>query len=82
MNKTILTVIFTIISLCIYSQLPILDASEKIKGVYKTLEEFQNNTPSIPMDFTLKEKKMSYGGLTGGSIKRYRPDVKKTNFVS
>ncbi|WP_298136581.1 hypothetical protein [Flavobacterium sp.] len=49
--KYSITLIFSLLSICCFSQYPILKDSLKKHGIYRTFEEFRDNKPSIILDF-------------------------------
>ena len=40
-----------------FAQYPILNDSIKKPGIYKTFDEFKNNSPSIPLNYTILSKR-------------------------
>ncbi|GEM_PF-2425380 len=61
------------------AQTPILNAVNNYKpGIYKSFEEFVNNAPSLPFDYSISEKKRGYGALNmGGSVVYHRIGISK-----
>ena len=56
-----ITLIFSLLSICCFSQYPILTDSVKKAGIYRTFEEFRDNKPSIILDFKVykQDRKLS-----------------------
>ncbi len=59
--KSIITLFFSFLSICCFSQYPILTDSVKKQGIYRTFEEFRDNKPSIILDFKIykQDRKLS-----------------------
>ncbi|WP_194765741.1 hypothetical protein [Tamlana sp. I1] len=68
--KCILSVtFFMLFGLNLIGQTKIFSTTEYKTGIYKTYQEFLNNSPSIPFDYEFKEKNMKYGLFGfGGSV--------------
>jgi hypothetical protein len=64
MKKVAIFISICLLTQMIYSQnLIIEDTNTLKKGIYKTFEEFKNNSPSIPLEFEILSGKILYGGL-------------------
>jgi hypothetical protein len=64
MKKVTIFISICLLTQMIYSQnLIIEDTNTLKKGIYKTFEEFKNNSPSIPLEFEILSGKILYGGL-------------------
>jgi len=62
----------------VIAQVPILEATTYKKGIYKTFEEFQNNAPSLPLNYEFKTVQKSYGAFgAGGKVFFKRLIVKR-----
>jgi len=63
--KKIIALLFSCILIQLsYSQTLITDSNVTLKkGIYKTFEEFKNNSPSIPLEYEILWGKILYGGL-------------------
>jgi len=78
MKKTILLTLSLLFILNMYGQYPIQNDSVKIRGVYKSFAEFQNNSPSLHFEFTLEEKSTGSGAMGAGEkLLQYKMEVSK-----
>ena len=66
MRKAILLSCNLLLILNMYGQYPIQIDSAKIRGIYKSFDEFKNNSPSVLIDFTIEEKSTGTGSFGAG----------------
>ena len=60
--KNLILIIFIAIPILLFGQDKIYNATELKKGLYKTYDEFINNTPSITNEFSVKNRSTVTGG--------------------
>jgi len=59
MKKILASIALLILAISSFGQFKIVDDPALKKGIYRTFEEFKNNSPSLPLDFQVKTYKIT-----------------------
>jgi hypothetical protein len=84
MKKILISLSICILTQLLYSQNLIVDDNVTLKkGIYKTFEEFKNNSPSIPLEYEILSGKIVYAGfeIHNDTLYNLKVDKDKANEI-